>query len=98
MCIGSARLETKGEFLKWWLVLFSSPLRQNDAYWPQLLADIFFAVTPRVLVVFPHDFGLGGRGAIVTMVSYNREVGCACLIFLHVAFINNSLRKKYNTL
>ncbi len=90
MCIGSARPETKGEFLKWWLVLFSSPLRRNDAYWPQLLADILFVVTPRVLVVFRHDFGRGGRGAFVAIVSYDKEVGYACLIFLRVAFINNS--------
>ena len=36
-------------------------------------ADILFAATPRVLVVFWHKFGLGGRSTIVTMVSYDRE-------------------------
>ncbi len=51
-------------------MLFSWPLCQNDAYLPQLLADILFAATPRVLVAFQDDFGLGGRGAIVAMVSY----------------------------
>jgi hypothetical protein len=72
MCSGSARPGTKGEFFKWYLMLFLWPLRQNDVYWPQLLADILFAATPQVLVVFQHHFGLGGHGAIAAMVSYNK--------------------------
>ncbi len=104
MCIGLARPGSKGEFLKWWLMLFLSPLRWNDACWPQQLVDILFAATPWVLVVFWHDLGLGGCSAIVAIVLYDREVGCACLIFLRVAFIFNSkylgkkdLCKNYNT-
>ncbi len=57
--------------------VFSCLMIRYDVHLPQLLVDILFAVTPLVLVMFRHDFGRGGRGTIVTILSYDREVGCA---------------------
>ncbi len=65
----------QGQKVSFWsdsLCFFTWPLHQKDAQWPQLLADILFAATPRVLVVFRHDFGLARGGAAPSSSWYRR--------------------------
>jgi hypothetical protein len=54
---------------------FFWPLHRINAHWPQLSADIFFADAARGLIMFWHDFGRGGGGAIVMVVVGGAEVG-----------------------
>ena len=55
----SALVPTKGMFCKWIYVFFYRPLRQINAHWPHLSADIF-ADDARNHIMFWHDFRQDG--------------------------------------
>ncbi len=58
--------------------LFATPIQH--ALTP-LSIDTFFANAAQVLIVFWHYFGQGGDGAMITLLTRHREVGCSCHIF-----------------
>ncbi len=59
------------------------------AHYPALTVVQGAMAMPPQLVVFQHDFELGGHGAIAAMVSYYM-IEVRCVLFLRVACINNS--------
>ena len=77
-----AAQRARGQKVSFWsdcTCIFKWLLHWNYAHWPQLLADILFAATPRVLVVFRH------HGAIIAMVLYDRgglHVIFTCSVYL----------------